>query len=227
MYTFDIENEHTVQLELVLVARMIKRSDIKQDDIVRAAIEVFSQKGLKQASMEGIAKHAGVSKRTLYKYYPNKDALFEVIVDKLMCRFDERCNLTYKSDESLTSQLTELTMQQMCYVNTDEFQVTARLVMAECIRCPDASQLLKDKFEEIGSSCTLNEWVHQAQDAGAIKVDNVSLAVEQFIGSIKAVVFWPQLIAHQPPATCEQVKEAIDNAVHLFISAYGVKTLNN
>ncbi|EGU31671.1 hypothetical protein VIS19158_18981, partial [Vibrio scophthalmi LMG 19158] len=35
---------------------MIKRSDIKQDDIIKSAITVFSQKGFKQASMEGIAK---------------------------------------------------------------------------------------------------------------------------------------------------------------------------
>lgn len=174
--------------------------------------------------MEGISKQAGVSKRTLYKYYPSKDALFDVIVDKLLCRFDERCDLKYRPNESLTSQLTELTLQQMCYVNTQEFQVTARLVMAECIRCPDASQLLTHKFDEIGNSCTLHEWVNQAQNAGAIKVDDVTLAVDQFIGSIKAVVFWPQLIAHQPPATCQQVKDAIDNAVRLFLSAYRVKT---
>ncbi len=202
---------------------MIKRSDVKQEDIIRSAIEVFSQKGLEQASMEGISKHAGVSKRTLYKYYPNKDALFAVIVDKLMCRFDDRCELKFEPSVSIEKQLSELTLKQMCYINTDDFQMTARLVMAECIRCPNTSKLLMERFEAIGDSYGLYEWIKQAIAAKAIEIDNIPLAVEQYIGSIKAIVFWPQLLAHQPPASCEQLEMAVTQAVRMFVSTYKVK----
>ncbi|KGY10204.1 TetR/AcrR family transcriptional regulator [Vibrio sinaloensis] len=203
---------------------MLKRSDIKQEDIIQSAIEVFSQKGLEQASMEGISKHAGVSKRTLYKYYPNKDALFEVIVDKLICRFDDRCELRYESSVSVFEQLKALTLKQMCYINTEDFQVTARLVMAECIRCPETSKLLMSKFEAIGDSYGLYEWIKQAVAAEAIEVDNIPLAVEQYIGSIKAIVFWPQLLAHQPPATQDQLIVAVDTAAQMFVSTYQTKS---
>ncbi|KHT51200.1 TetR/AcrR family transcriptional regulator [Vibrio sinaloensis] len=203
---------------------MLKRSDIKQEDIIQSAIEVFSQKGLEQASMEGISKHAGVSKRTLYKYYPNKDALFEVIVDKLICRFDDRCELRYEPSVSVFEQLKALTLKQMCYINTEDFQVTARLVMAECIRCPETSKLLMNKFEAIGDSYGLHEWIKQAVAAEAIEVDNIPLAVEQYIGSIKAIVFWPQLLAHQPPATQDQLIVAVDTAAQMFVSTYQAKS---
>lgn len=139
--------------------------------------------------MEGISKHAGVSKRTLYKYYPNKDALFEVIVDKLICRFDEQCELKFEPSVSVAAQLIDITLKQMCYINTDDFQMTARLVMAECIRCPHTSQLLMKRFEAIEDSYGLNQWVKQGIEAGVLEVDDISMAVEQFIGSIKAVVF--------------------------------------
>ncbi|KOO08975.1 TetR/AcrR family transcriptional regulator [Vibrio hepatarius] len=199
---------------------MIKRSDIKQEDIIKSAIAVFSQKGFEQASMEGISKHAGVSKRTLYKYYANKDALFEVIVDKLMCRFDDQCELKFEPSVSIEQQLTDLTRKQMCYINTEDFQMTARLVMAECIRCPHTSQLLMKRFEAIGDTYGLHQWVQQGIEAGALEIDNIPLAIEQFIGSIKAIVFWPQLLAHQPPPSEEQVKTAIQQAVNCFVSTY-------
>ncbi len=202
---------------------MIKRSDIKQEDIIRSAIEVFSQKGFEQASMEGISKHAGVSKRTLYKYYPNKDALFEVIVDKLICRFDEQCELKFEPSVSVATQLIDITLKQMCYINTDDFQMTARLVMAECIRCPHTSQLLMKRFEAIEDSYGLNQWVKQGIEAGVLEVDDISMAVEQFIGSIKAVVFWPQLLGHQPPANCELLKSAVECATHTFVARYQTK----
>ncbi|EGU46331.1 transcriptional regulator [Vibrio ichthyoenteri ATCC 700023] len=199
---------------------MIKRSDIKQEDIIKSAIEVFSQKGFEQASMEGISKHAGVSKRTLYKYYPNKDALFEVIVDRLMCRFDDQGDLKFEPSVSMSQQLTELTLKQMCYINTEDFQVTARLVIAECIRCPIASKMLMQKFAAIEDSYGLHQWIEQGIKAEMLTVANVALAAEQFIGSIKAVVFWPQLLAHQPPPSCAELRHAVESAVHCFVTAY-------
>jgi len=202
---------------------MIKRSDIKQEDIIKSAIEVFSQKGFEQASMEGISKHAGVSKRTLYKYYPNKDALFEVIVDKLMCRFNEQCELKFEPSVSVAEQLVDITLKQMCYINTEDFQMTARLVMAECIRCSHTSQLLMKQFEAIEDSYGLNQWVQQGINAGALEVEDIPMAIEQFIGSIKAIVFWPQLLGHQPPASCEQLKSTVEYAAQTFVARYTKK----
>jgi len=202
---------------------MIKRSDIKQEDIIKSAIEVFSQKGFDQASMEGISKQAGVSKRTLYKYYPNKDALFEVIVDRLMCRFDDQHEVEFDPSVPIEQQLTEITLKQMCYINNEDFQITARLVMAECIRCHETSKVLVSKFESIEDSYGLQKWAQQGIDAGVLSIANISLAIEQYIGSIKAIIFWPQLITHTPPPSCEQVKETIEHAVTSFVATYRVK----
>ncbi len=202
---------------------MVKRSDTKQEDIITSAIAVFSEKGLKQASMEGISKHAGVSKRTLYKYYPTKDALFEVIIDKLMCRFDDQCSIKFDPLVSVSKQLTDITLKQMCYINTEDFQVTARLVMAESIRCPHASQMLMSKFSAIEDTCGLNQWARDGVGIGKLNIEDIPLAVEQYIGSIKAVVFWPQLLGHLQPASCEQLTQAVESAVASFTARYQIR----
>ncbi len=201
---------------------MTKRSDIKQEDIIKSAIEVFSRRGFEQASMEGISKQAGVSKRTLYKYYPNKDALFEVIVDRLMCRFDDQCNIEFDSAIAIDEQLTALTLKHMCYINTEEFQTTARLVMAECIRCPETSKVLSEKCQALGDSFSIQKWAQQGVEEGILDIADVSIAVEQYIGAIKAVVFWPQLIGHLPPPSCEELQQAVSHAVTNFVAAYQV-----
>lgn len=53
-----------------------KLTDKKQEEILDAGISEFAEKGLKNASMNSIAKRAGISVGVLYKYYENKDDFF-------------------------------------------------------------------------------------------------------------------------------------------------------
>lgn len=199
---------------------MGKISDIKQDDIIRSAIDVFSQKGFHQASMEGISKHAGVSKRTLYKYFPNKDALFSEIVDTLMCRFNDQQAICFDPGSDLSQQLTRLMKTRMEHVTTDTFQITSRLVISECIRCPDISKVLSERFSKMEECCGLQDWIADGIRAGKLDIPDITIAVEQLMGSIKATVFWPQLIAHQSPVTIETLDLSINMAVNSFLKSY-------
>lgn len=52
--------------------------------IIDAALEVFSEHGLAAARLEDIARLAGVSKGTIYLYFPNKEALFSEMVRQMV-----------------------------------------------------------------------------------------------------------------------------------------------
>lgn len=51
-------------------------SPVKRAAIVRAALDVFVREGYARASVDAIAASAGVSKRTIYDYYGDKEQLF-------------------------------------------------------------------------------------------------------------------------------------------------------
>src|ERR1700709_557935 len=51
-------------------------ADRTQQEILRAAMAVFSESGLTGARMETIAERANVNKRLIYYYFSNKEALF-------------------------------------------------------------------------------------------------------------------------------------------------------
>src|SRR6478752_3886523 len=48
--------------------------------ILTAALEVFGERGLAAARLEDIAKRAGLSKGTIYLYFPNKEELFREVI---------------------------------------------------------------------------------------------------------------------------------------------------
>lgn len=52
--------------------------------IIEAALDVFSEHGLAAARLEDIAKRAGVSKGTIYLYFPNKETLFCEMVREMV-----------------------------------------------------------------------------------------------------------------------------------------------
>ena len=53
---------------------------MKKEQIVEAARKLFTKYGYKKVSMDEIAKEAGVTKKTVYAYFKDKDELFKYFV---------------------------------------------------------------------------------------------------------------------------------------------------
>jgi AcrR family transcriptional regulator len=52
-----------------------KRSERAHDSVLRAALDLFGERGIEATSMDAIAQASGVSKATIYNHWANKDAL--------------------------------------------------------------------------------------------------------------------------------------------------------
>jgi len=52
----------------------------KEEQITTAAIRIFARYGGKRSTMEDVATEAAVSRQTLYRMFPNKDALVRATI---------------------------------------------------------------------------------------------------------------------------------------------------
>src|SRR3981081_4801174 len=57
-----------------------RRPEHRPQQIIEAALEVFGECGLANARLQDIANRAGVSKGTIYLYFPNKEELFREMI---------------------------------------------------------------------------------------------------------------------------------------------------
>lgn len=67
--------------------RRERKKEQTRDTIISTALELFSKQGIESTSMEQIAEESDIAKATLYKYFPNKEAIAtahvqEVVQDK-------------------------------------------------------------------------------------------------------------------------------------------------
>src|SRR5256885_172449 len=60
--------------------RWRRRKDARPEEIIRAALEVFADRGFAATKLEEVARRAGVTKGTIYLYFANKESLFKAII---------------------------------------------------------------------------------------------------------------------------------------------------
>ncbi|ACL69295.1 TetR/AcrR family transcriptional regulator [Halothermothrix orenii] len=65
----------------------MSKSEETKKKILKSAIELVADKGYASTSTREIAKNAGVSEATIFKYYKNKDQLLKKIVSKTINDF--------------------------------------------------------------------------------------------------------------------------------------------
>ncbi|MGH7700872.1 MAG: TetR/AcrR family transcriptional regulator [Gemmatimonadales bacterium] len=60
--------------------RWRRRKEARPEEILEAALDVFVERGYAAARLDQVARHAGVTKGTIYLYFPSKAALFKAVV---------------------------------------------------------------------------------------------------------------------------------------------------
>ncbi len=114
----------------------------RPQQILDAALDVFGERGLSDARLEDIAKQAGVSKGTIYLYFPNKEALFrEVVRSTLVARIERAEHEVQASEtEHAAAQLESFMREWWAFLQQRTSGTIYRLVIGELHRFPDLAE---------------------------------------------------------------------------------------
>src|SRR5213080_4166353 len=96
------------QNDLEVAPRWRRLPEERPEQILNAALVEFGERGLASARLEDIAKRAGLSKGTIYLYFPNKEALFrEVVRHTVVTQLEEGERRFGGTEGAATTALTE------------------------------------------------------------------------------------------------------------------------
>ena len=77
----------------------------RREDIIRAALEVFGDKGIFSARIEEVAAAAGIGKGTVYEYFRSKDELISASIRYEMEEFANMVKDTVDREETVRAKL--------------------------------------------------------------------------------------------------------------------------
>lgn len=119
-----------------------KRALAKAEQILQGATQVFLAQGYDSASMDQVAKTAGVSKQTLYTYFADKQALFEALVERMAKQRFEAAfeNKIPEGDPEVV--LPQLVSNSLARMTQDtEYHDFIRVMIGESKRFPELIQV--------------------------------------------------------------------------------------
>ena len=193
----------------------------KRDQIVAAASKLFLESGYGAVSMDAIAAEAGVSKRTVYSHFQNKETLFGAIIGG-MCETMGGPNATALAvDESPEEVLKAYGRQILKMVLNPEALAVFRVVLSESPQFPELSQL----FCAAGPDpmCGfLSDYLAELDAAGVLAVGDPTVAANQFINMVKGPFFTNLVFGVGEPPSEAEAERTLDQAVSIFLG--GVRT---
>jgi AcrR family transcriptional regulator len=111
----------------------------RPEQIIKAALEVFGECGLANARLQDIAERAGVSKGTIYLYFPNKEELFREMIRQTAVAAIERAEQAHVPGTP-ANQLLAFMRGYWAFVRSPVFITIYRLVLAELHQFPDLAR---------------------------------------------------------------------------------------
>ena len=194
-----------------------KNRQARQDQILAAALRVFSEAGYSGASMDVIAAQAGLNKPTLYHHFASKEHLFQAMMaaqrDVILLAFDAGAR------RGLVDHLVDFAWSYADTVMRPEFLALARLIIGEAHRFPDVGRDYQQSGPDKVLAGLMAFFVDQ-RDLGRLAFADAELAAEDFWGLILSA---PRNRAlHEPDADIGRATVAryIHNNIHTFLRAY-------
>ncbi len=181
---------------------------------------VFLRDGFERASVDDIAREAGVSKATIYAYFPDKQLLFLEMV---------RCECQRQATEAEAAVGGEVPVQvaltiaaeRIIQFLTSEFgQRMFRIVVGEGERFPGLGR----EFYDYGPGLIHERLVHHLEnhvENGTLRIDDLHLAADQFAQLCKAGVHEKLIFGMEKSVTPDDVHRSVHGAVDMFLARYG------
>ncbi|MCG9968675.1 TetR/AcrR family transcriptional regulator [Pelotomaculum terephthalicicum JT] len=218
------------------------KARVREQEIINAAREVFSEKGYAAATMEDVANMIGKSKAPLYSYFPSKEQLFDAVIEKspvfftldtILNQLNNKTDAFYgNSKEEILNRLEDdLGKIAVSYLKMFDDEIALnfiRITLAEGTRNGKVSALFKKNAVEQGS-LLLSEHLKNIGLRPVEELQNVSQAFMGMLASWAIVhrILFPENMDGQPDKISSQDDEMADaakRAVCLFL--YGLDGLN-
>lgn len=190
----------------------------KRTKIIAAARELFLSEGFNQSSVDAVAHRAGVSKRTVYDYYGDKQHLLLTVMEEtsstVLNMIEQAISDHLLEFDDLEQALILFCEQVVVFANgSSDYKALIRLAMVEVANLPESFYEDMDRATEEG---IIKRFIAFGENK-LLNIPDPHMAAKHFAALTILLVF------NQPnPKDLDQkqVKHIITEGVRVFLRAY-------
>ncbi len=190
--------------------------------IIESATHSFLEHGFVGTSMEAVAQASGVSKMTIYSYFPSKEILFENCASK---RTDQVFAFLDASPDQ-GKRHPEQALRQLAVEFVALMRDPQVLSMHQVLIASQGQHLSVNQgfFQQGPLRLTqrVTEYFHMLSDLGQIELDSPHRAANQFLSLFLGTPHLRGLLSLGSPSAAED-QQMIDDNLRMFFRAYPLK----
>ncbi|MBD0860492.1 TetR/AcrR family transcriptional regulator [Gordonia sp. zg691] len=155
---------------------------VREQQMLDAAVKVFSQKGFREASMDAIAAEAEISKPMLYLYYGSKEELFSACIARESGLFIDAMSVGF--DPSLTQREQAVTVIREFLRFVHEHRQSWRVLYRVAIGTAGFSGIVADSRQRVTEMVTALIKAGTTVEVGDLDSELTAVAI---VGAAEAV----------------------------------------
>jgi len=167
-----------------------RRKAARPQELLEAALTLFVEKGFAATRAEEVARLAGVSKGTLYLYYPSKEELFKAVVRAHLTEVIAQGSEIVDHFEGPTSELLHLLAHTWwTRVGASKASGIMLVIITEAHHFPDLIQFYMDEVVA-PSHAMLTRAVQRGIDRGEFRAMDVNSVVQALIAPVHFLLLY-------------------------------------
>jgi AcrR family transcriptional regulator len=223
---------------------MRKKTEERRRIILDVATRTFREMGFQNTSMSEIATRLGGSKATLYNYFPSKEAILLEVMrsladqhrEKMYSLLDQPFPAITKDSQHLVEEvfsellhpvddisasLSRFGAKFLEFLCSPEMLAIRRMLVAESGRS-EIGRFYYESGPQKGMD-RIAAFLKAVMEAGQLRLADPNVAAAHLIGLLKSEVYDRYLLNVDELVSEVRINQAVENAVLVFLAAYGKK----
>lgn len=192
----------------------------KWHQILDGARRVFLEQGFDGASVGDIVRAAGISKGTLYAYFPSKEKLFETLIFEDRRRQAEQLFKLDMDNDDVRGELRALGLRFLELVSTPLALSHLRTVIAVAARFPEIGRAYYEAGPHYGMQ-QVAAYLVRHSGKGFVDIADPETAASRFIDLCKSGLHMKLLMGLDVCFSKDDFTRNVEEAVEIFMLRYG------
>ena len=176
--------------DLPLPHKRERRKEARPGELLDAALDLFVEKGFAATRVEEVAQRAGVSKGTLFLYFPTKEELFKAVVREHLVKHQTQGAEEILQHEGSAGDLLEyLMLEWWRRYGATKASGISKLIMSEANNFPDLARFFQEEVVTPGHAM-VRAVLQRGIDRREFRAVNLDLAVHSVITPLLFLVMW-------------------------------------
>lgn len=172
-----------------------RRKEARPAEIMAAALDIFVERGFAATKLDDVAARAGVSKGTLYLYFPSKEELFKAVIQQgILPVLEQSEEMLARHSGDTASLLRDLINRWWAVVGNTKLAGILKLIVSEAGNFPDVARYFHDNVSH-GIDELLGRVLRAGIDKGEFRPVDIESAIDAIAAPILMRAIWEYSIA--------------------------------